>query len=85
MITRVYFRCDQDTSDFEGMNSRNWFGEDSYYLGEMVGGQAISHIGYGFTENTETPCIVIGVGSRFKLYCEIPMTSVTRVYHSLEV
>lgn len=81
MINKVYFRTDQDTSDYDG-HSQNWHGENSFSLGEVVYGEKITMIGYGYMHE-DVPCIKIFVGAG-KLYCEIPMTSVCRVYYSIK-
>jgi len=82
MINKVYFRKDQDACSYEGSSPRNWHGEDSYMLGEKVIGKRITMIGiFQYNENLTVVRIFVEDG---KLYCEIPMTSVCRIYYSLE-
>lgn len=84
-INKVYFRKDQDTSGYEGKNQRNWFGEDSFAVGEMVWKREITEIelgSMGYNMNFDVPVIRVLVGE--KVFCEIPMTSVCRIYYSLE-
>ena len=82
MINKVYFRTDQNVSDWEGENSRNWHGESRFSLGDSIGREEITLIGYGYMYE-DVPCVKIFVGAG-KLYCEIPMTSVCRVYYSIK-
>lgn len=80
-INKVYFRMDQDTSGYEGGNQRNWFGEGSFTVGEMVWKREITEITYPTPNDFPSICVYVEDG---KLYCEIPMTSVCRIYYSLE-
>lgn len=80
MINKVYFRADVDTNDHLG-NSHHWHGEDGYILGETVEkNKQVTSIEFG--SHLSVPFIEVWVNS--KLYCEIPMTSVCRIYYSLE-
>lgn len=85
MINKVFFRTDQDACAYEGENPRNWYGEDSYMLGEKVGGRNISSIGmFQCNESLTVVRIFVEKGGEEYLYCEIPMTSVSRIYYKIE-
>lgn len=82
MIRKVVYRTNNDTCGYEGENSRNWYGEDEYEIGQRVWGKEITMIGKICNDNAVG--IFVRPGSSLKLYCEIPMTSVARIYYSLE-
>lgn len=86
MIRKVVYRTNNDTCGYEGENSRNWYGEDDYEVGQRVMGKEVSLIGKIYDEQNAQCSIgvFVGVGENRKLYCEIPMTSVARIYYSLE-
>lgn len=80
MINKVYFRTDVDTTDLLG-NSQHWYGEDSFTLGEPMGkNKQVTSIEFG--AHMSVPFIEVWVNSQ--VFCEIPMTSVARIYYSLE-
>lgn len=80
-ISKVMYRANNSTSDWDGGNQQCWFGEDSYEVGESAFGGTITYIGMAFAFNSPSmPVVQIIVEGKGKV-CEIPWHMVCRLYY----
>ena len=80
VISRVVFRCDQETHDHSGDNSQNWHGEDSYRLGETYNGLPFVNIALNIKWGVTWIEIYVLEKDKVELVCSIPIHAVNRLY-----
>ncbi len=80
MIRKVVYRTNNDSASGRDGEANDWYGEDAYELHQRVMGKEITMIG----KICNDEAVGVFVGTPVRLFCEIPMTSVARIYYSLE-
>lgn len=80
-IRKVFFRAENSDSDYGGENQRNWFGENSYEIGEPFFARKVTKIDTGFAFNSQTLPVVRVWTEEYGKVCEIPWHMVCRLYY----
>ena len=84
MMRKVVYRTNNDSASGRDGEANDWYGEDDYEVGQRVMGKEITMIGKMYDQNNAQGSVGIFFGTPVRLFCEIPMTSVARIYYSLE-